>query len=40
MTFSETLNTENAINKLSFLLVTHTVDSDAQFGSYGILQSG
>jgi hypothetical protein len=29
-----------AVNKLSFPLVTHTVDSDARFGGYGILKSG
>jgi hypothetical protein len=29
-----------AVNKLSFPLVTHTVDSDARFGVYGILKSG
>jgi hypothetical protein len=40
MTFPETLNMKNAINELSFLLVTHTVDSDARIGGYGILKSG
>jgi hypothetical protein len=40
MTFPETLNTKNSFNKLSFPLVTHTVNSDARFGSYGILKSG
>jgi hypothetical protein len=34
-----TLNMEFATNELSFLLVTHTVDSDARFDSYGILKS-
>ncbi len=29
-----------AVNKLSFPLVTHTVDSDARFGGYEILKSG
>jgi hypothetical protein len=40
MTSLETLNTEFATNKLSFPLVTHTVDSEAQFDSYRILNSG
>jgi hypothetical protein len=39
MTSPETLNTKVAINELSFPLVTHTVYSDARFGSYGILKS-
>jgi hypothetical protein len=30
----------NAVNELSFLLVTHTVDFDAWFSSYGVLNSG
>jgi hypothetical protein len=34
------LNTKASINELSFLLVTHTVYSDARFDSYGILKSG
>jgi hypothetical protein len=40
MTFSETLNTKVAVNELSFPLVTDTAYSDAQFDSYGILNSG
>jgi hypothetical protein len=36
----ETLNTIFSVNELSFLLVTHTVDSDAWFDGYGILKSG
>jgi hypothetical protein len=40
MTSPENLNTKLSINELSFLLVTDTVDSDAQFGSYVILKSG
>jgi hypothetical protein len=40
MTFPETLNTKVADNELSFLLVTHTTYSDAQFDNYGILKSG
>jgi hypothetical protein len=40
MTFSETLNTKVAVDKLRFLLVTHTAYSDARFDSYGILNSG
>jgi hypothetical protein len=43
MTFPETLNTKFA-NKMRGLIrlmvVTHTVDSDAWFDSYGILKSG
>jgi hypothetical protein len=39
MTFLETLNTKVAINELSFLLVTHTVYSDARFDRYDILNS-
>jgi hypothetical protein len=34
------LNTKDSVNKLSFPLVTHTAYSDAQFDSYGILNSG
>jgi hypothetical protein len=37
MTFPETLKTKVADNELSFPLVTHVAYSDAQFGSYGIL---
>jgi hypothetical protein len=40
MTSPETLNAKLAVNKLIFPLVTHTVYSDAQFQSYGILKSG
>jgi hypothetical protein len=40
MTSPETLNTKVAVNEVSFPLVTHTVYSDAQFNSYGILNSG
>jgi hypothetical protein len=36
----ETLNMKIAINELCFLLVTHTVNSNARFGSYRILKSG
>jgi hypothetical protein len=36
----ETLYTKNAVNELSFLLVTHTAYFDTRFGSYGILKSG
>jgi hypothetical protein len=40
MTFPETLNIKVAAHELSFLLVTHTVYSDSQSDSYGILKSG
>jgi hypothetical protein len=40
MTTPETLNTKIAVNKLSFLRVTHTAYSNAQFASYMILKSG
>jgi hypothetical protein len=40
MTSPETLNTKFAINELSFPLVTHTVNSDARFDSYGVLNIG
>jgi hypothetical protein len=33
----ETLNTKVVVNEFSFPLVTHTIDSDAQFDRYGIL---
>jgi hypothetical protein len=33
MTSPETLNTKDSINELRSLLVTHTVSSDARFGS-------
>jgi hypothetical protein len=36
----ETLNTKVTVNKLMFLLVTHTVYSDARFDRYEILKSG
>jgi hypothetical protein len=40
MTSAKTLNTKISVNELIFLLVTHTVYSDARFDSYGILNSG
>jgi hypothetical protein len=40
MTSLETLNTKDRINELSFPLVTHTIYSNVQFESYGILKSG
>jgi hypothetical protein len=40
MTSPETSNTKVSVNKLSFLLVTHTTYSDAWFDSYRILKSG
>jgi hypothetical protein len=40
MTTPGTLNTEFAINELSFPLVTHPANSDARFDSYRILNSG
>jgi hypothetical protein len=40
MTSPETLNIKFANNKLSFLLITHMVNSDARFDSYGILKLG
>jgi hypothetical protein len=40
MTSPETLNTKISVNKLGFLLVTHTVDSDTWFGSYRLSKSG
>jgi hypothetical protein len=40
MTSPETSNTKVSVNKLSFLLVTHTTYSDARFDSYRILKSG
>jgi hypothetical protein len=39
MISQETLNMKLSANKLIFSLVTHTVDSNAHFGSYGILMS-
>jgi hypothetical protein len=40
MTCPKTLNTNVAVNELIFPLVTHTAYSDAQFDSYGSLNSG
>jgi hypothetical protein len=40
MNSPEALNTKVTINKLSFLLVTHTVYSNAWFDSYGLLKTG
>jgi hypothetical protein len=40
ITSPETLNTKVSINELTFLLVTHTVHSNARFDSYGVLKSG
>jgi hypothetical protein len=40
MTTLETLNTKLAFNELSFPLVTHAIDSDGRFDSYGVLKSG
>jgi hypothetical protein len=40
MTSPETLNTKHSSNEIRFPLVTHTVNSNAQFGSYGLLKSG
>jgi hypothetical protein len=40
MTSPESLFTENVVNKLSFLLVTHMTYFDTQFGHYGFLKSG
>jgi hypothetical protein len=40
ITSPETLNTKIAFNEFSFLLVTHTVYSDARFDSYEILKLG
>jgi hypothetical protein len=39
MTSPETLHTKNVIAELSFPLVTHTVLSEEQFGSYGLLKT-
>jgi hypothetical protein len=38
MTSLETLHTKVSSNELSFLLVTHTVYSNARFDSYTILK--
>jgi hypothetical protein len=40
MTSPETLNTKVSVNELGFPLATHTLYSDAQFDSYGILKLG
>jgi hypothetical protein len=40
MTSPKTLDTKVTVNKLIFLLVTHTTYSDARFDSYRILNSG
>jgi hypothetical protein len=40
MTSPETLYTKNVANELRFLLVTHTICFDIQFGRYGFLKSG
>jgi hypothetical protein len=39
MTSVETLYTKNAANELSFMLVTHTPNSDTWFCRYGFLKS-
>jgi hypothetical protein len=40
MTSQETLNIKVAVNELSFLLLTHTVYSDAWVDSYGVFKTG
>jgi hypothetical protein len=40
MTSPETLYTKNAVNELSFLLITHTYYFDTRFGCYGFLKLG
>jgi hypothetical protein len=40
MTSPETLNMKLSANELIFPLVTHTVNSDVWFDSYGIFKSG
>jgi hypothetical protein len=40
MTSPESLSIKVFVNELRFLLVTHTICSDAQIDSYGILESG
>jgi hypothetical protein len=40
MTSPKTFNMTISVNELSFPLVTDTVDSDALFGRYGLLNSG
>jgi hypothetical protein len=40
MTSTESLITKLSVNELSFLLVTHMVDSDARFDRYRLLKSG
>jgi hypothetical protein len=39
MIFPETLNTKVAVNIFIFPLVNHTVDFDARFDSYEVLNS-
>jgi hypothetical protein len=39
MTSLETSHTKNVVNKLRFLLVTHTTHFGIRFGRYGILKS-
>jgi hypothetical protein len=39
MTSPETLYTKNAMNELSFPLITHTTCFDIQFSSYGFLKT-
>jgi hypothetical protein len=40
MTTPETLYTKNDVNKLSFLLVTHTTCFNTRFDCYEFLKSG
>jgi hypothetical protein len=40
LTSPETLYTKNVINKLRFLLVTHSTYFDTRFGCYRFLKSG
>jgi hypothetical protein len=40
MTSPEALYMKNVVNKLSFLLVTHTACFDIRFRRYGIFKSG
>jgi hypothetical protein len=40
MTSPETSNIKVVANKLSFLMDTHMVSSDARFDSYGFLKTG
>jgi hypothetical protein len=39
MTSPETLYMKNAVNELSFLLITHTAYVDIRFGSYEFLKT-